>query len=110
MNATINEIYGTIPCTVTYSVLDTTLNTLFTRTVSNPPTPFTPPPCMTDPAFVEINACGTVFRVPLNTGGCCSDVILFCNCLPTPAWYTFHVCMIPLPGGMPCDYVIDIQI
>jgi hypothetical protein len=34
---------------------------------------------------------------------------LFCNCLTTPSWYTFHVCLIPTPGG-PCAYTLDIQV
>jgi hypothetical protein len=113
MSFFINEIYGLIPCTVKYTVLDASLNTIYTRTVTTPPSSPPPPPppaCMTpNPVFVEIEACGSKFRVPTNTGGCCQDVQLFCNCLTTPSWYTFHVCLIPTPGG-PCDYELNIQI
>jgi len=112
MSFNINETYGAIPCTVKYTVLDASLNTIVTRTIINPPTPPVPPfpPCFPiNPAFVEIEACGCKFRVPVNTGGCCQDVQLFCNCLTTPSWYTFHVCLIPTPGG-PCDYTLNIQV
>jgi len=112
MSFNINEIYGAIPCTVKYTVLDASLNTIVTRTIINPPSPPSPPfpPCFPiNPAFVEIEACGTKFRVPANTGGCCQDVQLFCNCITTPSWYTFHVCLIPTPGG-PCDFVLEIHV
>jgi hypothetical protein len=113
MSFYINEIYGAIPCSVKYTVLDASLNTIYTRTVTTPPTSPPPPPppaCMTpNPAFVDIDACGSIMRVTLDPSGICTDFQLFCPCLPTPSWYTFHVCLIPTPGG-PCDYVLEIHI
>ena len=47
----IQETYGAIPCTVKYTVLDASLNTIISRTIVNPPGPgpqgcFTPDgPC-----------------------------------------------------------------
>jgi len=112
MSFNIQETYGAIPCTVKYTVLDASLNTIITRTIVNPPSPPTPPfpTCFTtDPVFVEIEACGTKFRVPLNTNGCCQDVLLYCNCFSTPGWYAFSACLVETPDG-PCDYQLNIQI
>jgi len=112
MSFNIQETYWAIPCTVKYTVLDASLNTIITRTIVNPPSPPTPPlpTCFTtDPVFVEIEACGNKFRVPLNTNGCCQDVLLYCNCFSTPGWYAFSACLVETPDG-PCDYQLNIQI
>lgn len=112
MSFNIQETYGAIPCTVKYTVLDASLNTIITRTIVNPPSPPTPPfpTCFTpDPVFVEIEACGTKFRVPIDTNGCCHDVLLYCNCFSTPGWYAFSACLVETPDG-PCDYQLNIQI
>lgn len=111
MSFSINESYINPPCTVSYSILDSSLNVQYTRTIVNPPTPPVPAPptCFTfDPAFVEITACGTTFRLTLNNSGCCQDVLLFCSCAGVPGWYPFHACLIPSDG--PCDYVLNIQV
>jgi hypothetical protein len=47
--------------------------------------------------------------VPLNTNGCCQDVLLYCNCFSTPGWYAFSACLVETPDG-PCDYQLNIQI
>ena len=111
MSFSINETYINPPCTVSYSILDSSLNVQYTRTIVNPPTPPTPPPppCFNfDPAFVEITACGTTLRLALNGTSCCQDVLLFCSCAGVPGWYPFHACLIPSDG--PCAYVLDIQV
>ena len=109
MSFSIQETYGAIPCTVKYTVLDASLNTIISRTIVNPPGPG-PQGCFTpDPVFVEIEACGTKFRVPIDTSGCCHDVLLYCNCFSTPGWYAFSACLVETPDG-PCDYQLNIQI
>lgn len=110
MSFSINESYVNPPCPVTYNILDSSLNLIFSRTITNPPTPGPPPSlCFSpDPAFVEIIACGSTIRIPTNNSGCCQDVLLFCSCAGVPGWYPFHACLIP--SGGPCDYVLDIQI
>ena len=110
MSFDIQETYGAIPCTITYDVLDATLNSIFSRTVSNPPSP--PPPPSTcfnpNPTFIQVTACGTTFRMALSLGAC-QDILLFCNCLPNPGWYAFSFCLVPTPGGT-CDYQLNIHV
>ena len=104
----IQETYGAIPCTITYDVLDSSLNSIVTNTISNPPGP-PPPGCFSPmPAFIEVTACGTTFRVSLNPGGCCQDFLLNCSCIIPTSWYAFSFCLVPTPGGT-CPYVLNIN-
>ena len=109
MALNIQETYGAIPCTITYDVLDASLNSIFSRTVSNPPSQIPLPTCkMGTPAFIQVTACGTTFRMALSPGAC-QDILLFCNCLPNPGWYAFSFCLVSTPSGT-CDYQLNIQV
>ena len=111
MSFSIQETYGAIPCTITYSLLDSTLSTFFTRTISNPPSPIPPPippPCyLGTPVFIEVTACGTTFRMSLNPGAC-QDILLNCSCIVPTSWYAFSFCLVSTPGGT-CPYVLNIN-
>ena len=106
----INRIYGAIPCTVKYEILDTFLNVLYTETVSNPPGPISPTPCQyfgpSKPKYIRFTAGGNV-TVPLDgTPG-----ILYLTCLPVPGNYAFYGNIQTTTAPPPsCHYRIDIQI
>jgi hypothetical protein len=104
----INRIYGAIPCTVKYEILDTFLNVLYTETVSNPPGPISPTPCQypgpSKPKYIRFTVGGNV-TVPLDgTPG-----ILFLTCLPVPGNFAFYGNIQTLPPPS-CNFRIDIQI
>lgn len=110
----IQETYGAIPCTITYDVLDASLNSIFNRTVSNPPSQLPPPPApplppcyLGTPVFIEVTACGTTFRMSLSPGAC-QDILLNCSCIVPTSWYAFSFCLISTPGGT-CPYVLNIS-
>ena len=108
MSFNIQETYGAIPCTITYDVLDASLNSIFNRTVSNPPSTLPLPLCKPGtPAFIEVTACGTTFRMVLNPGAC-QDILLNCSCIVPTSWYAFSFCLVPTPGGT-CPYVLNIS-
>ena len=105
----INRMYGAIPCTVKYEILDTFLNVLYTETVSNPPGPISPTPCQypgpSKPKYIRFTVGGNV-TVPLDgTPG-----ILFLTCLPIPGNFAFYGNIQTLPQPSSCFYRIDIQI
>lgn len=105
----INRMYGAVPCTVKYEILDTFLNVLYTETVSNPPGPISPTPCQypgpSKPKYIRFTAGGNV-TVPLDgTPG-----ILYLTCLPVPGNYAFYGNIQSLPPLSNCNYRIDVQI
>jgi hypothetical protein len=106
----INRMYGAIPCTVKYEILDTFLNVLYTETVSNPPGPISPTPCQypgpSKPKYIRFIVIGSGnVTVPLDgTPG-----ILFLNCLPVPGNFAFYGNIQTLPPPS-CNFRIDIQI
>jgi hypothetical protein len=105
----VNRSYSAIPCTITYEILDTFLNVLFSETITNPPGP-PPPSChyggSAKPLYVRITAplSGNI-TIPLDgTPG-----ILYLNCLPLPGNFSFSGSVIPTPSS-PCTLQINLQL
>ena len=109
----VNRIYGAIPCTVSYEILDTFYNLLYSETVTNPPGPIipAPPACQysgtAKPKYIKFDVSGSGnVTVPLDgtTGS------IFLTCLTAPNLHYFYGFMYQQPPGSSCYYRIDIQL
>jgi len=98
--------YGAIPCTVTYSILDSSLSVLFTETVTSTPSPSPSGSYLGTPVFAELLVSGNRVRVDLN---CCCGVELYCVCSPLNAFYLFKFCVQPDPIS-PGDFIVTVNI
>ena len=98
--------YGAIPCSVTYSILDSSLVVLFSETVTNPPIPAPSGNMPGTPVYAEIIVSGNKVIVDLN---CCCPIQLYCNCTPLNAYHMFKICVEPDPGLM-ADYLVTVNI
>ena len=109
----VNRIYGAIPCTVRYTIMDTFYNLLYTETLTNPPGPIipSPPACQyagtSKPKYIKFDVPGSGnITVPLD--GTVGSIFL--NCLTAPNLHYFNALMYKLPPGSACYYRIDIQL
>ncbi len=106
----VNRSYSAIPCTITYEILDTFLNVLFSETITNPPGP-PPPSChyggSAKPLYVRITAPLPSGNITIPLDG--TPGILYLNCLPLPGNFAFSGSVISTPGST-CQLQINLQL
>ncbi len=95
MSFRVERNYLAIPCTITYTVYDSSMTFIMSETITNPPGP-PPPPCFGGiPAFVEINVNGVIFIIQVD----CNTVTQIWIPCPAPGFHPFRACYGPDPLG-----------
>ena len=108
MSFRVERNYFAIPCSITYTVYDSSMTFLMTETVTNPPGPNPPaPPCYIGlPAWVEIQIGGTRVNIPV---GCSCVVEIWLTCTPGVGFHPFKACLTSDPLGV-CTNLLTIDL